>query len=118
MAARGRVQGQPDGNALQDDGAEPLPNGHRVSQQGKAPLVREGKDDPTSVDAGQAIGPQTFAADMLFNGAPERDSSRRMSADAWFDVRGGDDLEVEEQSFLLPNEEILTILMLPDDAVA
>ena len=62
--------------------------------------------------------PLFAAADMLFNGAPERDSSRRMSADAWFDVRGGDDLEVEEQSFLLPNEEILTILMLPDDAVA
>jgi hypothetical protein len=44
-----------------------------------------------------------------------------MPADAWFDVRGGDDLTVEEQSFLLPNEEvltILTILKLPDGAIA
>jgi hypothetical protein len=41
-----------------------------------------------------------------------------MPADAWFDVRGGDDLEVEEQSFLLPNDEVLTVLRLPDEAVA
>ena len=61
---------------------------------------------------------QTFAAEMLFNGAAEQNFPRKMPADAWFDVRRGEDLQVEEQSFLLPNEEILTILKLPDEAVA
>jgi hypothetical protein len=55
---------------------------------------------------------QTFAAEMLFKGAAEQNFPRKMPADAWFDVRRGEDLQVEEQSFLLPNEEILTILNL------
>ena len=41
-----------------------------------------------------------------------------MPADAWFDFRGSDRLEVAEQSFLLPDVEILTVLTLPDAAVA
>jgi hypothetical protein len=36
-----------------------------------------------------------------------------MPADAWFDFKGSDRFEVTEQSFLLPNEEILTILICP-----
>jgi Zn-dependent peptidase ImmA (M78 family) len=61
---------------------------------------------------------QTFAADMLFNGAQEQSLPRKMPADAWFDFRGSDRFEVEEQSFLLPNAEVLTLLKLPDEAVA
>jgi hypothetical protein len=62
---------------------------------------------------------QTFAADMLFNGAEEQNFRRKMPADAWFDFKGCDDrLEVEEQSFLLPNEEVMTVLKLPDEAIA
>jgi Zn-dependent peptidase ImmA (M78 family) len=61
---------------------------------------------------------QTFAADMLFNGAAEQNFPRKMPADAWFDFKGADRFEVEEQSFLLPDEEILTVLKLPDAAVA
>jgi Zn-dependent peptidase ImmA (M78 family) len=62
---------------------------------------------------------QTFAADMLFNGAAEQNFPRKMPADAWFDFKGCDDrLEVEEQSFLLPNEEVMTVLKLPDEAIA
>jgi Zn-dependent peptidase ImmA (M78 family) len=61
---------------------------------------------------------QTFAADMLFNGAAEQNFPRKMPADAWFDFKGADRLEVEEQSFMLPDEEILTVLKLPDAAVA
>jgi Zn-dependent peptidase ImmA (M78 family) len=60
---------------------------------------------------------QTFAADMLFNGAAEQSFPRKMPADSWFDFRGSDRFEVEEQSFVLPNEEILTVLRLPDVAV-
>lgn len=61
---------------------------------------------------------QTFAADMLFNNASEQNFPRKMPADAWFDFKGSDRFEVAEQSFLLPDEEILTVLTLPDDAVA
>jgi hypothetical protein len=41
-----------------------------------------------------------------------------MPADAWFNFKGSDRFEVTEQSFLLPDEEIMTVLMLPDRAVA
>lgn len=61
---------------------------------------------------------QTFAADMLFNNASEQNFPRKMPADAWFDFKGSGRFEVAEQSFLLPDEEILTVLTLPDDAVA
>jgi Zn-dependent peptidase ImmA (M78 family) len=61
---------------------------------------------------------QTFAADMLFNGAAEQNFPRKMPADAWFDFKGCDRFEVEEQSFLLPNDEVLTVLKLPDEAIA
>jgi hypothetical protein len=61
---------------------------------------------------------QTFAAGMLFKGEAEQSFPRKMPADAWFDFKGCDRFEVEEQSFLLPNEEILTVLKLPDAAVA
>jgi Zn-dependent peptidase ImmA (M78 family) len=61
---------------------------------------------------------QTFAADLLFKGGAEQSFPRKMPADAWFDFKGCDRFEVEEQSFLLPNEEILTVLKLPDAAVA
>lgn len=65
-----------------------------------------------------ALDRQTFAADMLFNGATEENFPRKMPADAWFDFKGADRFEVAEQSFLLPNEEILTVLALPDAAIA
>jgi Zn-dependent peptidase ImmA (M78 family) len=65
-----------------------------------------------------ALDDQTFAADMLFNGASEQSFPRKVPADAWFNFNGCDRHEVEEQSFMLPNEEIMTVLMLPDEAVA
>ena len=38
-------------------------------------------------------------------------------ADAWFDFRNVDRFEIQEQSFLLPNDEVLTLLILPDEAL-
>jgi hypothetical protein len=66
----------------------------------------------------KALDRQTFAADMLFNGAAEQNFPRKMPADAWFDFKGCDRFEVEEQSFLLPNDEVMTVLKLPDEAIA
>ena len=41
-----------------------------------------------------------------------------MPADAWFDFKGSDRFQVAEQSFLLPDEEILTVLTLLHAALA
>jgi hypothetical protein len=60
----------------------------------------------------------TFAANMLFDGAAEENFPRKMPADAWFGFKGCDRFDVEEQSFRLPGDEILTVLKLPDEAVA
>lgn len=66
----------------------------------------------------RALDDQTFAADMLFRGADEQNFPRKNPADAWFDFKGCDRCEVEEQSFLLPDDEILTVLTLPRQAIA
>ncbi|MET4278912.1 MULTISPECIES: ImmA/IrrE family metallo-endopeptidase [unclassified Bradyrhizobium] len=66
----------------------------------------------------RALDDQTFAADMLLRGADEQNFPRKNPADAWFDFKGCDRYEVEEQSFLLPDDEILTVLTLPRQAIA
>jgi Zn-dependent peptidase ImmA (M78 family) len=64
----------------------------------------------------QILDPQTFAAEMLLKGAAEQSFPRKMPADAWFDFKGSDRFEVSEQSFLLPDDEILVVLTLPEGA--
>jgi hypothetical protein len=54
---------------------------------------------------------------MLFGGAAEIGYARKIGAETWFQFRGVDRYQIQEQSFLLPNEEILTLLILPDDAI-
>ena len=51
---------------------------------------------------------------MLFDGGSEQIFPRKTPAEAWFHFKGCDRFEVEEQSFLLPNEEVLTVLKLPE----
>lgn len=65
-----------------------------------------------------ALDRGTFAAEMLFNDAAEENFPRKMPADAWFGFKGCDRFEVEEQSFRLPGDEVLTVLKLPDEAIA
>jgi hypothetical protein len=62
------------------------------------------------------LDPDSFAFDMLYKGAKENASPRKIGAGAWFEFRNVDRFEIFEQSFLLPNEEILTILTLPSNA--
>ena len=63
------------------------------------------------------LDPDSFAFDMLFKGAKESPMPRRIGAGAWFEFRNVDRYEILEQSFLLPNEEILSVLALPDSAI-
>jgi Zn-dependent peptidase ImmA (M78 family) len=58
--------------------------------------------------------PATFAADMLFKGAAEQTWPRKIGADAWFGFCNCDRFEIEEQSFLLTREEVLTLLTIPE----
>ena len=59
----------------------------------------------------------TFAADMLFNGGPEQNWPRKIGADAWFGFRNCDRFEIEEQSFMLPNDQVLTVLTIPESGL-
>jgi len=59
----------------------------------------------------------SFAADMLFNGTAEQNWPRKVGADAWFNFRNCDRFEVEEQSFMLSGDEVLTVLTVPADGL-
>jgi Zn-dependent peptidase ImmA (M78 family) len=63
------------------------------------------------------LDPESIAFEMLFGGAAESRFPRKIDADAWFDFRNAERFEIQEQSFLLPNEEVLTLLILPDEAL-
>jgi Zn-dependent peptidase ImmA (M78 family) len=58
----------------------------------------------------------SIAFEMLFGGAAEISYARKIGAEAWFEFRGVERYDIQEQSFLLPNDEVLTLLILPDDA--
>ena len=60
---------------------------------------------------------ESIAFEMLFGGASEISYARKIGADAWFDFRGADRYEIKEQSFLLPNDEVLTLLIIPEDGL-
>lgn len=60
---------------------------------------------------------ESIAFEMLFGGAAEISYVRNIGADAWFEFRGADRYEIQEQSFLLPNEEVLTLLILPAEGL-
>lgn len=57
----------------------------------------------------------SFAYGLLFQGAPEEKWPRKIDADAWFDFKGCDRYQVEEQSFCVARDEILTVLTIPDN---
>jgi Zn-dependent peptidase ImmA (M78 family) len=63
------------------------------------------------------LDPESVAFEMLFGGAPESRFPRKIGADAWFDFRNAERFEIQEQSLLLPHEEVLTLLILPDEAL-
>jgi hypothetical protein len=60
---------------------------------------------------------ESFAADMLFNGAAEQKWPRKIGADAWFGFRNCDRHEIEEQSLMLPGDEVLTVLTIPENGL-
>lgn len=61
---------------------------------------------------------ESFAYDLLFSNADEQKWPRKIGADAWFDFRGCDRYEIEEQSFWVARDQIISILTIPDEGLA
>lgn len=60
---------------------------------------------------------QSFAFEILHNSVKEDRFPRKNGAGAWFEFRNVDRYEVQEQSFPLPNEEVLTIITIPEEGL-
>ena len=63
------------------------------------------------------LDPESFAFEMLSSNASESSYLQKVGADAWFEFHSVDRFEVQEQSFLLPDDKILTLLLLPDEVL-
>lgn len=59
----------------------------------------------------------SYAFDLLHNAGPEQSSPRRIGADAFFDRREAERFEVEEQSFRVGEQQIVTLIHFRDDAM-
>jgi Zn-dependent peptidase ImmA (M78 family) len=60
---------------------------------------------------------ESFAFQLLFKGIDENSFPRKIGADAWFGFRNADRYELQEQSFRLPNDEVLTLLTIPAEGL-
>lgn len=60
----------------------------------------------------------SFAFEMLFAGAAESPFPRKVGADAWFEFRNAGRYEIQEQSFLLPNNEVLRLLSIAEEGLS
>jgi hypothetical protein len=58
---------------------------------------------------------ESYAFDILHGTSSEQPSPRKIGADAWFDRYDADRYEIQEQSFKVSDDEILTILTLYDE---
>ena len=57
---------------------------------------------------------ESCAFAMLYGTAPEEGFPRRIGAEAWFDRAEAQRYELLEQSYSLPNKEVMTVLLLND----
>jgi hypothetical protein len=60
---------------------------------------------------------ESFAFELLFKGIDENSFPRKIGADAWFTFGNADRYEVQERSFRLPNDEVLTLLTIPNEGL-
>jgi Zn-dependent peptidase ImmA (M78 family) len=65
----------------------------------------------------EELDSESFAFEMLFSGVAESSFPRKIGAGAWFTFRNADRYEIQEQSFLLPNDEVLTVLAIPEEGL-
>jgi Zn-dependent peptidase ImmA (M78 family) len=60
---------------------------------------------------------QTFAFEILHSKGREDAFPRKNGAGAWFDFKNVDRYEIFEQSFPLPDDEVLTVLTIPQEGL-
>lgn len=60
------------------------------------------------------LDPESCAFALLFGSGPEEGFPRRIGADAWFDRPEAQRYELLEQSYALPNSEVMTVLLMVD----
>lgn len=63
------------------------------------------------------LDPETFAHSVLTGQATDDAYPKKMPGDAWFSFRRAECYEIQEQSFRLPGDEVLTILMIPESGL-
>ena len=74
-------------------------------------------DVPTRWFPRDELHPDSFAFDLLFGGKPEELRSRLIGADAWFDRPEAERYELHEHSIRIFDDEILTILLVSNEAM-
>jgi len=60
---------------------------------------------------------ECIAFELLFGGVVDSPYPRKIGADAWFEFRNVSRYEIKEQAFLLPNDEVLTLLIIPEEGL-
>ncbi|WP_077145893.1 ImmA/IrrE family metallo-endopeptidase [Sphingopyxis sp. KK2] len=60
------------------------------------------------------VSPESSAFDMLFGSATEQSAPRPVKATAWFDRQDAGGFMLQEQSFGLPGNEVMTVLTFTD----
>ena len=60
------------------------------------------------------LDPDSFAFEILHNNGAEDAFPRKNGDGVWFEFRNVDGYEISEQSFPLPNNEVLTVLTIPE----
>src|SRR5215203_5170575 len=63
-------------------------------------------------EGGHVVSLVRSERDMLFDGAGEEAWARKIGADAWFEFKGADEHEIQEQSLMLPNSRVSGGLLL------
>jgi hypothetical protein len=73
------------------------------------------RDVPARWFPQDSLDPDSSAFRVLFGGYPDDPLPIKIGADAWFDRRGADELEIHEQTIRTADDEILTLLLLNDE---
>ena len=74
-------------------------------------------DIPTRWFPREDLDPESFAFGILFGGKPDDVMPRKIGADAWFDRREANGFEIREQTIRSGNDEILTLVLIEDEAM-
>ncbi len=85
--------------------------------QGGRRWFRRSRDVPERWYPRGDLDRDSFAFDLVYGTGTEQPFPRKVGAEAWFDRREAEEYELEEQSFRVSDDEVLTILHITDDCM-